>query len=154
MSSGQNLGGAPRAQTLSQALYSASTNTVAASSIMQVTRGQCGGSHLLTTGCHAKVLVDRDHSGPRPRSHHGSEGKVWLAVSAVAGSGEGNPGVSRQPRERVPGDPMPTLSTPPPQLPGRKHLSACLSCHRCMPSTEPWPGREQLNHGHSKGWGW
>lgn len=30
-----------------------------------------------------------------------------------------------------------------------KRLSACLTCHHCVPNMEPWPGRKQLSRGQS-----
>lgn len=77
-----------------QGLYSATTLTLAASSIMQVTRGQCSGSHLLTTGCHAmppRSVWTGTIQGPAPEANMRAKA-VWLAVLAGKESGEGNLG--------------------------------------------------------------
>lgn len=136
-----------------QQLYFTSTNTVGTSSIMQATRGQCGGGHLLATDCHdPKVLAGRDHSGPLPELTW--EQRCSVAGSPCRGSQEKEgPGISGQlgaqaPRRHTPSQPsaFPVAHC--------KRLSACLPCHHCVPNTEPWPGRKQLSHGHSRGWGW
>lgn len=134
-------------------LYSTSTNTAGTSSITQVTRGQCGGGHLLATDCHdPKVLAGRDHSGPLPES-------TWKQRRSVAGS----PCRSSQEKESlgISGQlgahaPRRHTHSQPSAFPVTccKRLSACLICHHCVPNTEPWPGRKQLSRGHSRWRGW
>lgn len=86
---GAPLGVAPVAPSPDQEPCSTSANTVGTSSIMQVTRGQCAGGHLLATDCHdPKVLAGRDHSGPLPEL-------TWEQRRSVAG----NPCQSSQEKE-------------------------------------------------------
>lgn len=115
-----------------QGLYSTSTNTVGASSIMQVMRGQHSGSYLLATGCHTPTgsLQTGITQSPSPEL-------TWEQRLRVASSGHRSRIRRREPRALV--------GQPREWAPGRPHShpqhstyqAAQLQLLICMSAVSP-----------------